>query len=415
MHRRPRPSRPQRRPAPRIRELMRLGAERALHAPAAWLDELDEATLSPAYMRVIADDPVLAAAIRRTNRDNLIHWAAANVRDPGAPVAANLSEETLGIARDLVRRGVNEAALNAYRTGQNAAWLRWMTIAFELTTDPAELRQLLDVSARSIAAFIDTMIAEISARMSAERDELIRGTHADRREVVALLLDGAPIRREVAAQRLGYRLDQVHRAAVVWSSAGAAHLGALEAAADALARVAGTAAPLTVMASAASLWVWLPGGAAPDLERLHTATQRLTGICIAIGSRGRGVEGFRRSHLDALDTQRMLARLESQQRIATFDMVRLAALLTHDAEGADQFVKHTLGNLETASPELRNTLLTFLAEGCNAVRTAARIHTHRNTLLRRLASAELLLPRPLAVQRVQVAVALEVVRWRKGG
>ncbi|WNG50981.1 PucR family transcriptional regulator [Archangium minus] len=414
MHRRQGRSGSRQRPSERVRELMRLGAERALNAPPQWLEELDEATLSPENMKVIAEDPVLAAATRRTSRANLIHWAAANVRDPGAPVAANLSAEALGIARDLVRRGINEAALNAYRTGQNAAWLRWMSIAFELTSDPDELRELLDVSARSISSFIDATIAGISAQMSAERDELTRGTtHAERREVVALILDGAPISPQVAAQRLGYKLDQLHRAAIVWSEEAGSDPGSLEGAADALARASGAQRPLTVVASVATLWVWLPGGAEPDLEQVRSSTQRLPGVRIAIGSTGRGVEGFRRSHLDALDTQRMLARLGAEQHIATFDMVRLVSLVTQDTEGADQFVKHTLGDLETASPELQNTLLTFLNEGCNAARTAARLHTHRNTLLRRLLRAEELLPRPLKHNRVHVAVALEVLRWRK--
>ncbi|WNG20373.1 PucR family transcriptional regulator [Cystobacter fuscus] len=415
MHRRQGRSGSRQRPSERMRELMRLGAERALNAPPQWLKELDEATLSPENMKVIAEDPVLAAAMRRTNHANLIHWAAANVRDPGAPVAANLSPEAIGIARDLVRRGVNEAALNAYRTGQNAAWLRWMSIAFELTSDPDELRELLDLSARSISSFIDATITGISTQMAAERDELTRGTHAERREVVALILDGAPISPQVAARRLGYRLDQDHRAAVVWSDEAGLDPGSLERAADALARTSGAPRPLTVVASAATLWVWLPGGTEPDLEQVRSATQRLPGVRIALGSTGRGVDGFRRGHLDALETQRMLARLGAEQRIVTFDMVRLVSLVTQDPEGADQFVKHTLGDLETASPELRNTLLTFLDEGCNAARTATRLHTHRNTLLRRLARAEELLPRPLKHNRVHVAVALEVLRWRKPG
>ncbi len=38
--------------------------------------------------------------------------------------------------------------------------------------------------------------------------------------------------------------------------------------------------------------------------------------------------------------------------------------------------------------ELLRTLLTFLACGCNATLAAQRLHTYRNTLLRRLASAE---------------------------
>ncbi|MDI3288024.1 PucR family transcriptional regulator [Polyangium sp. 15x6] len=398
-----------------MRELIRRGAEMALNAPPEWLEEVDRATLSIRNMKVVADDPVLAAAMRRTNRANLLHWAAANLRDPGAPVAPNLHAESLRTARDLVRRGVTESSLHAYRTGQNAAWLRWMSVAFELTSDPDELRELLDISARSISSFIDATIASISAQMDAERDELTRGTHAERREVVALLLNGAPISPQNASQRLGYQLDQTHRAAIVWSDETESDLGSLENAADALARAASAERPLVVVASAATLWVWVSETAEPDLERLRAATRALPGVRIALGSRSRGIEGFRRSHLDALTTQRMVARLRSDQRIVSFDRVRLVALVTHDPEGADQFVKYTLGDFETASPELRRSLLTFLEEGCNASRTAARLRTHRNTLLRRLARAEELLPRPLEHNRVHVAVALEVLYWRSSG
>ncbi|MDT5184257.1 MAG: hypothetical protein QOJ20_2428 [Mycobacterium sp.] len=48
----------------------------------------------------------------------------------------------------------------------------------------------------------------------------------------------------------------------------------------------------------------------------------------------------------------------------------------------------------------------------SASRAAARLYTHRNTLLRRLARADELLPRPLAESSVSVAVALGVLRWR---
>src|ERR1700687_5875396 len=206
------------RPSERIRELRRQGAEIALNARPEWLEELDDATLAAEPMRTVADDPVLTAATRRSNRDNLLHWAAANVRDPGAPVPANLGSEPLGIARDLVRRGLDDSALHSYRIGQNVAWRRWMEIVFELTSDPQELRELLDISSRSITSFIDATVAGVSAQMQAEREELTRGTHAERRETVALILDGAPHHRPASrspprlpAQPTTHRRHRVER------------------------------------------------------------------------------------------------------------------------------------------------------------------------------------------------------------
>lgn len=392
---------------------MRQGAALVLQAPPEWLDELDRAAFDSERMKHLAQDPALMAAIRRTNRANVVHWASANVRVPGAPVAPNLGPEPLSVAHDLVRRGMRESALDGYRVGQHVAWLRWMEIAFQLTRDPDELRELLELAGRSIAWFIDANISAIAAQMEAERDELTRGTHAERREVVTLLLEGAPISTQSASHRLGYLLDQTHRAAVIWSDEAASELRALQGAADALARSVEAQRPLIVVASAATLWVWVPGKREPDLQQLTAALHHLPGVHVALGSQARGVEGFRRSHLDALTTQRMLTRLQSRERVASFDAVRLVSLLTQDPEGAAAFVQHTLGELAFGSSELQSALRTFLHTGCNASRAAELLRTHRNTLLRRLTRAEALLPRPLDGHHVHVAVALEVLRWQR--
>ena len=124
------------RPSDRVAELWRGAVERLLEAPDELLDQLDEAILAAAESAA-AEDPGLVAAIRRSNRANLVHWTEANLRDPGGPVAANLGPETMVIARDLVRRGLDETVLQSYRVGQNIAWSLWMSICFEATSTRA--------------------------------------------------------------------------------------------------------------------------------------------------------------------------------------------------------------------------------------------------------------------------------------
>lgn len=398
------------RPSERICELMRSGAEIILNVPPSWLAELDKATLSSEYMRTIASDPVLTEATRRSNRANLLHWAAANISHPCEPVPANLSPETLGIARDAIRRGLDESAVDAYRIGQHVAWRFWMQIAFGLTSDPDELRELLDVSSRSIAAFIDATIAGIYHQMEIEREELTAGTHAQKREMVELILDGAPITRQRAEARLGYRLNQPHTAAVIWGDEPDTDMADLDRAAEALIHTVESQRPLSVLASAATRWVWVPGSAGLDVGGIEAAIK--PGVRIAVGPMAAGIEGFRRSHLDAVTTQRMVARLASTQRVVSFTDVELVALIMADPERADRFVTDTLGEFESASAELHQSVLTFVTEQCNASRAAAKLYTHRNTLLRRLARADEMLPRPLADTSVHVAVALEALRWR---
>lgn len=389
----------------RGQELLRRGAQVALDPDAQWVEQVHAATLSGERMRPVADNPVLAAAVRRTNLANLLQWATANVQHPGRRVVPELDADALEAARDLVRRGLDESALDAYRTGQAVAWRRWMQICFGLTDDPAELRELLDVSALSIATFLDDLIAEVSGRMAAERAELTRGDSAERRATVTLLLEGAPISRARAEAQLAYRLTGPHTAAVVWSTA-AGSAAALESAAAALVRASGAGSRLTVVASAATLWIWLPvAGRLPDLPELPD-------VRVAVGRPGTDAAGFRRSHLDAVATQRMLARTGSAQQVAHYDDVQLAALLTADPALAQEFLADTLGDLLTADPQTRAAVLAYVQELGSTTRTARRLFTHRNTVLRRLARADELLPRPLADNVVAVATALEVLRWR---
>jgi DNA-binding PucR family transcriptional regulator len=399
--------------SPRILDLFGRGAQIALNAPAQWLDELDRATLSAPHMQPIAEDPVLRESTRRANRSNLEHWAAANVRAPGAPVSPNLGPEMLDSTRNLVRRGLSEAGVYAFRAGQNTTWLRWMEIVFSLTADVGDIRELLDASSRSISQFIDATIEAVSAQIQLERHELTSGTHAERRELIALLMDGAPVPRERAESRLGYRLDQAHTAAVIWSTEPNPDPGALEAAAEALMRGLGARQRLTVIASAGAVWMWTaaPGTAKPQAHAL-AAIPADPGIRVAVGTQRPGLDGFRRSHLEAVACQRMLARLGSPQRLATFSEVQLVALATTDPDQAEEFVQRTLGDLSGADPEIRATVRTFLHKQSNIVATASALHAHRNTVLRRLTRAEQLLPRPLADSAVQVAVALDILYWR---
>jgi DNA-binding PucR family transcriptional regulator len=399
---------PSNRPSARVRELIRQCAQIIVNAPPEWLDELDDAVLgaNPA----IAADPDLAGAVSRSNQANLYFWSTANVRDPGAPVSPNTGPEPMTVARELVRRGLDAFALDAYRVGEGVAWRRLMEVAFELTSDPAELHEFLDVCSRSISAFVDETLAAIAAQIDLERDELTRGTHAERRETVALILDGAPIPRQRAEGRLGYALTGPHTAAVIWTDDPGGDLARLDRAAEAFGHAAGAARMLSVLASAATRWVWVAGPV--DTDSLLRSTRAMPDVRIAIGPAANGVDGFRRSHFDAITTQQMMARLHSPQQIALFTDVQLIALITADTDRAAEFVNHTLGDLEFAGAELQDSVRTFVEEQCNASRAATRLFTHRNTLLRRLARADELLPRPLAESTVEVAVALDVLRWR---
>jgi DNA-binding PucR family transcriptional regulator len=195
---------------------------------------------------------------------------------------------------------------------------------------------------------------------------------------------------------------------VLWTDPGAPDRPALSSAAEELRRR--TVAPeiLTVSASSFSLWVWLGGfGALGDLTEPFAGAPD---IRCAIGSPGAGVDGFRRSHDEATAAQRLMMRSAVGQ-IATFADVALAALAGRDEQAARGFIARTLGALETADAELRETVRVYIRAQYNAARTAELLFTHRNTVLNRIHRAESLLPEPLAVRGLEIGAALELHRW----
>lgn len=398
-------------PTPPAREIIRAGAQLALDPRPEMIAELDAASLSSETVRGALEDPVLAEGARQANLSSLLHWAAANVQNPGARVAPNLSAELLQASRDFIRHGLDDSVLETWRRGQNVAWASWMEICFGLTSDAHLLNEVLSLTARSIATFVDDTVAAVGDVMRRERAELTQGTHAERLATVTLLLEGAPVPRDRAESRLGYGLDGDHLAAIVWG--GPRTTGdQLEQAAELLVQHTGAPRRLTVLAGSATLWLWLPTGNAPAMAALEAGLSPLQDVRVAVGRPRRHVDGFRQSHLEASSTQRMMARLATHRRVGRYADTQLVALLSNDLTGADAFVSDILGDLADASPDLLLTLRTYLQEQCNAARTTERLFTHRNTVIRRLERCDRLLPRPLAEDPASVAAALELWHWR---
>ncbi|WP_082951389.1 CdaR family transcriptional regulator [Mycobacterium sp. 852002-51057_SCH5723018] len=397
-------------PTERTRQLLGSMAGALVQDQDAWLADLTVESLKAAGMAATAADPVLRASSERAFKASFLHWATQNLRDPGARVDPALGSEVVHIARDLIRRGLEDNATAAYRAGQAQALRHMVNMAFTVTGDPDELRDLLDTIAWSISDFVETTTSRVMDMMRSERAEVLRGSQPELRETVALVLEGAPISRQRAEARLGYRLDQAHTALIGWTPEPDADLRGVDDVVETLGR-SRRYRSLTVMPGAAMKWVWLPGTEDIDRKHLRSAVDPAGSVRVAVGGLAAGVEGFRRSHRDAVAAQRMVARLDSPQRVVFFDEVQLVELMTSDPESAQLFVRQTLGGLGQAPREVRETLLAFIEENGSVSRVAARQYAHRNTIMRRVARAEALLPRPLARNPVQVAAALQVLRW----
>ena len=399
-------------PSPPVADLIRSTARRVLEDPDELFEAMDAAVLES--VPALAADPAIAGDASASNRANLVSWLQANIRDPGAHVPLDLTPEALDIARDVVRRGIDqEALLTGYRQGQNTAFRHWMQVVTEEAGDAATLGTMLEASSRSMFVFVDDVLAGLHARMELERETLVGGHLAQRVQTVNLILEDAPITEERASERIGYELAREHVALVFWMpDAPVADQGSLERMADHLAREAGARRPFTMPAGTAVLWAWIasPDPRTPDETRLAVESGP-AGVSVAVGKPAKGIAGFRRSHEEAIASQGLALRAGGDRRLVAFEEIEIVVLAAADEARAGRFVAANLGEFSEAKEELRETLRIFLRERGSATRTARLLFAHRNTILNRVARAEALLPKPLAGNELAIAVALEIRRW----
>lgn len=365
------------------------------------------AALVPGILR----DPTLTASMQSTTRGLVTHWLGQVLVDPGVPVRPAQLRTTIGYVHDVHRRGLDTPAMTTYHTAHNLAWHHWMVRCFAMTDDIGELRELLEYSDRSISAFLLATMADVGRAMREERWVLDDASNAERLAYVEQILGGTVTDVDAATSRLTHDFRRHQTAAVFWHDPSVAAGRQLRPAAESVARAVGVGRPLVVVASAVSLWAWYSTPTVPDLQLMADGAHEHPDVRMAVGSTARGMDGFRQSHLDALATQRLMFRAPTELRWATYDDVQVATLVSSDVPAAHEFVARTLGALATADPALHTTLLVYLREDASAARTARVLHTHRNTVINRLARAEALLPAGLQGNGLPVGLALEIIRW----
>ena len=398
-------------PSPAAAELLREAARFLLEHSHELVDEVDRA-VTAAFPDRLREDVTIAAEAAASTRANILHWASARSAIPAPASRPTSSPEVLGIARVGVRRGEDQMLLGTYHAGQNVVWRYSMQLLVRAVVGRGRrCGRPLTLQRARCSTSSTTRSRRSRSRSSGSGPSSRAGTHAERLEVVNLILEGAPITSERASTRLRYDLRRRHTAAIVWTDPGSEDTGELDGAAEALARAAGAERPLTVIASSSSRWVWFMAPDDADPDAVRAAIEDVPRVRVALGFPAAGIEGFRRSHLDAVATQRLMYNVPGAMRVARYADVQLVALAAQDVDRAGEFVARTLGDLASASPELRNTVRTYIDEQFSASRAARALFAHRNTVLDRLQRAEQLLPAGLEGRGVEVGLALEIVHW----
>lgn len=401
-------------PTPEVRRLIGATIARVIDDGPALFTELHDAVAATAPDALVAD-PALADEIERSNIAILAAWLDANARAPGETVEPVLSPDTLDIVRDVARRGLEDSTYNYFRVGQGIAAQHVMQAAFAVSSDAELLRDALDVMLRSASGYIDRSVVALREVIEQERRLRASDGRTRRLDVITPILEGEDTDAARASARLGFELGRPLLACVLWSDANSgAGIEDLEGLARQLAEASGARPPLLVPATATSLWAWIPVAQPVDAGALRAQVERVPGVRVAVGTSGSGVAGFRRGHLDALETQRIMHRLGLRQAVATHAELRVVALAGTDETAARAFITVTLGSLADGPAVLRSTLRTMLAAGFDSKKVARELGLHRNTVLARLRRVQPLLPEGSSERWIDVGLALELDRWLVG-
>ncbi|MGB3697553.1 MAG: helix-turn-helix domain-containing protein [Gordonia sp. (in: high G+C Gram-positive bacteria)] len=398
-------------PSEAVARLIRDIAEALLARSDEVIADVTAASVQDPRYKMIAEDPVLAEADAQLVISLLKHWLTSNITEPGRRVPVLRGNEMRTFARDVVLRGLIIDDVGAWRSVERICWNWWLTACFDSTDDPAELRELVEVSGNTLTTATDDAMVALSDYVQRTREELAGGSQLQRYATVELLLQGADINVARAEGQLGYALTGSHVGVVVWVDADD-DIGLLERAAEQVMRACSVDRRLTVVAGTTALWLWIPADRSPSPAELADRLRGRRRVRVALGRPAKGVVGFRRTHMDAAAAQRLLVRLGSEQKIVRYEDVQLVDLISTDVAAADRFVADVLGDFRDASPVLHQTVLVYVEEGLNRTSAAERLYTHRNTIDRRLARVDELLPKPFVQNSTEVSAALTLLRVR---
>ncbi|MEN0140334.1 MAG: hypothetical protein AAGC80_34630, partial [Rhodococcus sp. (in: high G+C Gram-positive bacteria)] len=255
--------------------------------------------LSPAMDRVVSDEEALRSACQA---------AAALVLDcliDGVPLESfRPTAEMLALTRDMVHLGVPlDDILRAYRIGIPHFIGRWAAAADTVPAARTGLIAVVTTGSTYILGVHEAMVRRLSEEYRAESDRLARDRALVRVEAVRRFLQNPESDTERASRDIGYRLAGPHTAIVLRSrdgdglAVGSTHAAAVRH----IVAETGARAHLSIRADVRTTWCWLSG--TPDIA--WDITPPTEAVDVAVGRRGDGPTGFRRSHEQALDALRV--------------------------------------------------------------------------------------------------------------
>lgn len=257
-----------------------------------------------------------------------------------------------------------------------------------------------------------SLSAKLAQRFDAERGRWLSTSSAIKHETVLAILAGESIVDiDRASTRLSYDLRAEHIALTVWRHDSAEEEGnepSLSSAAGQILHDLGCRGVLILPVHADHVWAW--GRITVEDRPVISGLSVPNGVKTAVGLPARGVSGFRSSHSQAVEAER-IARSGAAPPAAVFDFdaLELFGILSMRPEALAAFVVRELGALARSAPGekvLRETLMCYLENDRSLSAVASRLHIAKNTVLHRVRRSEQLRGRSVHENRLRLFVAL---------
>ncbi|MEU2583636.1 helix-turn-helix domain-containing protein [Streptomyces avermitilis] len=329
----------------------------------------------------------------------------------------------LDYARRLAQRNVPISSLiRSYRLG-HCRFLQWCLDELrrqgpDEDVCTATARLMLELS----FGYIDRVSERVIEVYQLERDRWLQGQTAVRALRVREILAEKHVDADSAESALDYGIRQQHHVGLIlWlprrplGGEGLARLDLLTS--RIAAELKCCAHPLFAAREETLAWAWLPFGSPRDLSWDVLASAIEDGDPMAraaVGDVEPGVEGFRRTHRQAVRAQELAMAAGPGVRVTAYAQVAPIALMCTNMDDTRAWVWSVLGALavdDEHCARLRETLQTFLATGCSYTATASQQILHRNTVQYRIRKAEETLGRPLQERRRDLEMALLAVQY----
>lgn len=401
-----------------VDELVRRTARGLLPRAVELSAQVSEAVLQVVPELAPARTPDAVLAVRESTEQNvgaMLSTLAFGITPSGIEPPTG----TQSLLRNLIADGGNAThLLRAYRIGHEQVWRIWSDHVHE-EVDPSARHAVLRVSSTHLFNYVD----RACQRITEDHDVLNAVTAtatapagiANRHELVRMLLASDTVDLRAASASLDYDVLGHHVALVAVPLAESASVRReLQRVIDSVGVPA-----LVSPSTKGTWWSWLGASAAPLESELAAVTSAsLDGVLIGVGEPSRGRDGFRRSHLQAVEAQRTGCLVEHPSAGAVRHRdIEVAALLCSDPERARRLAVERLGPLtvrDDTSRRLRETVRALLAHGHNRGQTARALNVHIKTVTYRVAQVEELLGRDLTKDTSDLDTALLIDRTLYG-